>query len=166
MMKCFLLTLMLNFGCSQNTDSYEIKRKFMVEDQIERRGVKDEGVLMAVRKVKREKFVPKKYLDLAYSDGPLPIGHKQTISQPYIVAYMTEHLQISKSQNVLEIGTGSGYQAAILAEMAHHVFTIEIIPELAESAEKVLMELGYENITVRTGDGYNCLLYTSDAADE
>ena len=90
---------MLNFGCSQNTDSYEIKRKFMVEDQIERRGVKDEGVLMAVRKVKREKFVPKKYLDLAYSDGPLPIGHKQTISQPYIVAYMTEHLQISKSQN-------------------------------------------------------------------
>jgi len=126
----------------------------MVEDQIERRGVKDEGVLMAVRKVKREKFVPKKYLDLAYSDGPLPIGHKQTISQPYIVAYMTEHLQISKSQNVLEIGTGSGYQAAILAEMAHHVFTIEIIPELAESAEKVLMELGYENITVRTGDGY------------
>ena len=126
----------------------------MVEDQIERRGVKDEGVLMAVRKVKREKFVPKKYLDLAYSDNPLPIGHQQTISQPYIVAYMTEHLQISKSHNVLEIGTGSGYQAAILAEMAHHVFTIEIIPELAESAEKVLMELGYENITVRTGDGY------------
>ena len=126
----------------------------MVEDQIERRGVKDEGVLMAVRKVKREKFVPKKYLDLAYSDNPLPIGHQQTISQPYIVAYMTEHLQISKSNNVLEIGTGSGYQAAILAEMAHHVFTIEIIPELAESAEKVLMELGYENITVRTGDGY------------
>ena len=126
----------------------------MVEDQIKRRGVKDEGVLMAVRKVKREKFVPKKYLDLAYSDNPLPIGHQQTISQPYIVAYMTEHLQISKSHNVLEIGTGSGYQAAILAEMAHHVFTIEIIPELAESAEKVLMELGYENITVRTGDGY------------
>ena len=126
----------------------------MVEDQIKRRGVKDEGVLMAVRKVKREKFVPQKYLDLAYSDGPLPIGHKQTISQPYIVAYMTEYLQISKSHNVLEIGTGSGYQAAILAEMAHHVFTIEIIPELAESAEKVLMELGYENITVRTGDGY------------
>jgi len=126
----------------------------MVEDQIKRRGVKDVGVLKAVQKVEREKFVPEKYRDLAYSDNPLPIGHQQTISQPYIVAYMTEHLQISKSQNVLEIGTGSGYQAAILAEMAHHVFTIEIIPELAESAEKVLMELGYENITVRTGDGY------------
>jgi len=154
MMKWFLLTLIFNLGCSQNTDSYEIKRKFMVEDQIKRRGVKDEGVLMAVRKVKREKFVPKKYLELAYSDGPLPIGHKQTISQPYIVAYMTEHLQVSKSHNVLEIGTGSGYQAAILAELVDHVFTIEIIPELAENAEKVLMELEYENITVRTGDGY------------
>ena len=91
---------------------------------------------------------------MAYSDGPLPIGHKQTISQPYIVAYMTEHLQVSKSHNVLEIGTGSGYQAAILAELVDHVFTIEIIPELAENAEKVLVELGYENITVRTGDGY------------
>ena len=145
---------MLNLGCSQNTDSYENQRKIMVEDQIKRRGVKDVGVLKAVQKVEREKFVPEKYRDLAYSDNPLPIGHQQTISQPYIVAYMTEHLQISKSHNVLEIGTGSGYQAAILAEMAHHVFTIEIIPELAESAEKVLMELGYENITVRTGDGY------------
>ena len=153
-MKWFFLTLILNLGCSQNADSYEIKRKIMVEDQIKRRGVKDVGVLKAVQKVEREKFVPEKYRDLAYSDNPLPIGHQQTISQPYIVAYMTEHLQVSKSHNVLEIGTGSGYQAAILAELAHHVFTIEIIPELAESAEKVLMELGYENITVRTGDGY------------
>ncbi len=153
-MKWFLFSLMLNLGCSQNTDSYENQRKIMVEDQIKRRGVKDVGVLKAVQKVEREKFVPEKYRDLAYSDNPLPIGHQQTISQPYIVAYMTEHLQVSKSHNVLEIGTGSGYQAAILAEMAHHVFTIEIIPELAESAEKVLMELGYENITVRTGDGY------------
>ena len=153
-MKWFLFSLILNLGCSQNTDSYENQRKIMVEDQIKRRGVKDVGVLKAVQKVEREKFVPEKYRDLAYSDNPLPIGHQQTISQPYIVAYMTEHLQISKSHNVLEIGTGSGYQAAILAELAHHVFTIEIIPELAESAEKVLMELGYENITVRTGDGY------------
>ena len=153
-MKWFLFSLMLNLGCSQNTDSYENQRKIMVEDQIKRRGVKDVGVLKAVQKVEREKFVPEKYRDLAYSDNPLPIGHQQTISQPYIVAYMTEHLQISKSHNVLEIGTGSGYQAAILAELAHHVFTIEIIPKLAESAEKVLMELAYENITVRTGDGY------------
>jgi protein-L-isoaspartate(D-aspartate) O-methyltransferase len=154
MMKWFLLILIFNLGCSQNTDSYEIKRKFMVEDQIERRGVKDEGVLKAVRKVEREKFVPNKYLDLVYSDRPLPIGHEQTISQPYIVAYMTEQLQVEKSHKVLEIGTGSGYQAAVLAELANHIFTIEIIPELAEGAEKVLMELGYENITVRTGDGY------------
>ena len=153
-MKWSLLILIFNLGCSQNTDSYEIKRKFMVDGQIERRGVKDEGVLKAVRKVEREKFVPNKYLELAYSDGPLPIGHKQTISQPYIVAYMTEQLQVEKSHKVLEIGTGSGYQAAVLAELANHIFTIEIIPELAEGAEKVLMELGYENITVRTGDGY------------
>ena len=153
-MKWFFLTLILDLGCSQNTDSYENQRKIMVEDQIKRRGVKDVGVLKAVQKVEREKFVPEKYRDLAYSDNPLPIGHQQTISQPYIVAYMTEHLQVSKSHNVLEIGTGSGYQAAILAELAHHVFTIEIIPKLAESAEKVLMELAYENITLRTGDGY------------
>ena len=153
-MKWFLFSLMLNLGYSQNTDSYENQRKIMVEDQIKRRGVKDVGVLKAVQKVEREKFVPEKYRDLAYSDNPLPIGHQQTISQPYIVAIMTEHLQLSKSHNVLEIGTGSGYQAAILAELAHHVFTIEIIPKLAESAEKVLMELAYENITLRTGDGY------------
>jgi len=153
-MKWSLLILIFNLGCSQNTDSYEIKRKFMVDGQIERRGVKDEGVLKAVRKVEREKFVPKKYLDLAYSDRPLPIGHKQTISQPYIVAYMTEQLQVEKSHKVLEIGTGSGYQAAVLAELVNHIFTIEIIPELAKSSEKVLIELGYENITVRTGDGY------------
>ena len=153
-MKWFLFSLMLNLGYSQNTDSYENQRKIMVEDQIKRRGVKDVGVLKAVQKVEREKFVPEKYRDLAYSDNPLPIGHQQTISQPYIVAYMPEHLQVSKSHNVLEIGTGSGYQAAILAELAHHVFTIEIIPKLAESAEKVLMELAYENITLRTGDGY------------
>ena len=154
MMKWFLLTLIFNLVCSQNTDSYEIKRKLMVEDQIERRGVKDEDVLMAVRKVEREKFVPKKYIDLAYSDRPLPIGYKQTISQPYIVAYMTEQLQVEKSHKILEIGTGSGYQAAVLAELSNHIFTIEIIPELAEGSDKVLKELGYQNITVRSGDGY------------
>jgi len=154
MMKWFLLTLIFNLVCSQNTDSYEVKRKSMVEDQIEKRGVKDEDVLMAVRKVEREKFVPKKYIDLAYSDRPLPIGYKQTISQPYIVAYMTEQLQVEKSHKILEIGTGSGYQAAVLAELSNHIFTIEIIPELAEGSDKVLKELGYQNITVRSGDGY------------
>ena len=126
----------------------------MVEDQIKGRGVKDQAVLKAVSTVKRELFVPEKYRDLAYSDRPLPIGYKQTISQPYIVAYMTEQLQVEKHQKILEIGTGSGYQAAILAELANHVFTIEIIPELAEGAEKVLNKTGYDNITVRTGDGY------------
>ena len=89
MMKWFLLTLIFNLVCSQNTDSYEVKRKSMVQDQIEKRGVKDEDVLMAVRKVEREKFVPKKYIDLAYSDRPLPIGYKQTISQPYICLLYT-----------------------------------------------------------------------------
>jgi protein-L-isoaspartate(D-aspartate) O-methyltransferase len=154
MMKCFLLTLMLNFGCSQNTDSYEIKRKFMVEDQIKRRGVEDKLVLKAIQKVEREKFVPEKYRDLAYTDGPLPIGHKQTISQPYIVAYMTEQLHLKKEHTVLEIGTGSGYQAAILGEIAKEVYTIEIIPELAASAGSLLKKLNYKNIDVRTGDGY------------
>tara|TARA_B100000029_G_scaffold110186_1_gene101916 strand:- start:946 stop:1635 length:690 start_codon:yes stop_codon:yes gene_type:complete len=154
MMKWFLIGLLLNLGCSQSTDSYEIKRKIMVEDQIKKRGVKDENVLRAVQKVKREKFVPENYRDLAYSDGPLPIGHKQTISQPYIVAYMTEQLQVDKSHIVLEIGTGSGYQAAILGELVNQVYTIEIIPELGESARAILKKLNYKNINVRTGDGY------------
>ena len=145
---------MLNFGCSQNTDSYEIKRKFMVEDQIKRRGVEDKLVLKAIQKVEREKFVPEKYRDLAYTDGPLPIGHKQTISQPYIVAYMTEQLHLKKEHTVLEIGTGSGYQAAILGKIAKEVYTIEIIPELAASAGSLLKKLNYKNIDVRTGDGY------------
>ena len=126
----------------------------MVEDQIKRRGVEDKLVLKAIQKVEREKFVPEKYRDLAYTDGPLPIGHKQTISQPYIVAYMTEQLHLKKEHTVLEIGTGSGYQAAILGEIAKEVYTIEIIPELAASAGSLLKKLNYKNIDVRTGDGY------------
>ena len=153
-MKWFFLTLILNLGCSQNAVSYEIKRKTMVEDQIKRRGVEDKLVLKAIQKVEREKFVPEKYRDLAYTDGPLPIGHKQTISQPYIVAYMTEQLHLKKEHTVLEIGTGSGYQAAILGEIAKEVYTIEIIPELAASAGSLLKKLNYKNIDVRTGDGY------------
>ena len=153
-MKWFLIAIILNLGCAQSTDSFDNSRVRMVEDQIKGRGVKDQAVLKAVSTVKRELFVPERYRDLAYSDRPLPIGHKQTISQPYIVAYMTEQLQVEKHQKVLEIGTGSGYQAAILAELANHVFTIEIIPELAEGAKKVLNKTGYDNITVRTGDGY------------
>jgi protein-L-isoaspartate(D-aspartate) O-methyltransferase len=107
-----------------------------------------------MRSVERHNFVPENYRDRAYSDGPLPIGHGQTISQPYIVAFMTEQLQVSSQHKILEIGTGSGYQAAILGELAKHVFTIEIIPELAEGAKNILNHLSYKNITVRAGDGY------------
>ena len=153
-MKWFLIAIILNLGCAKSTDSFDSKRVKMVEEQIKGRGIKDPSVLKAVSTVKRELFVPEKYRDLAYSDRPLPIGHNQTISQPYIVAYMTEQLQVEKDQKVLEIGTGSGYQAAVLAELVNHVFTIEIIPELAEGAEKVLNKTGYDNITIRTGDGY------------
>ena len=126
----------------------------MVETQIRARGIKDEAVLNAMLKVDRHKFVPNEILHLAYSDRPLPIGEGQTISQPYIVALMTELLELKKGDKVLEVGTGSGYQAAILAELADHVYTIEIIESLAQSAERVLKELGYGIIDVKIGDGY------------
>jgi protein-L-isoaspartate(D-aspartate) O-methyltransferase len=121
---------------------------------IEEGGVKDKLVLAAMRKVKRHLFVDPAYYDEAYNDYPLPIGEGQTISQPSLVAKMTELLELKGGEKVLEIGTGSGYQAAILAEIAKEVYTIEIIPTLAESADKRLKELGYKNITVRCGDGY------------
>jgi protein-L-isoaspartate(D-aspartate) O-methyltransferase len=126
----------------------------MVGTQIRARGIKDEGVLNAMRKVDRHKFVPEEIRHQAYSDRPLPIGEGQTISQPYIVALMTELLELKKKDRVLEVGTGSGYQAAILAELAGYVFTIEIIESLALSAERLLRELGYRNIEVKIGDGY------------
>jgi len=126
----------------------------MVEEQIEARGIKDSLVLAAMRKVPRHLFVPERYRSEAYADHPLPIGYGQTISQPYIVAYMTEALRLKGGEKVLEIGTGSGYQAAVLAEIADSVFTIEIIPELAESARERLRRLGYKNIFVLCGDGY------------
>jgi protein-L-isoaspartate(D-aspartate) O-methyltransferase len=121
---------------------------------IEESGVKDKLVLAAMRNVKRHLFVDPAYYDEAYDDYPLPIGEGQTISQPSLVAKMTELLQLKGGEKVLEIGTGSGYQAAILAEIAKEVYTIEIVPALAQSAEKRLKELGYKNITVRCGDGY------------
>tara|TARA_B100000029_G_C17545328_1_gene948241 strand:- start:1115 stop:1720 length:606 start_codon:yes stop_codon:yes gene_type:complete len=126
----------------------------MVEDQIQKRGVRDPSVLSAMARVEREKFVPEQFRDMAYSDGPLPIGYKQTISQPYIVAYMTEQLQLDSNHKVLEIGTGSGYQAAILGELSDEVYTIEIIPELGKSSIDILEKLNYNNIFVRIGDGY------------
>ena len=126
----------------------------MVENGIIDRGVKDPAVLAAMRKVPRHLFVPPAMRPRAYDDTPLPIGLDQTISQPFIVAYMTEMLRVAKDHTVLEIGTGSGYQAAILAELAREVLTIEIVPELAERARQTLSELGYKNIQVRTGNGY------------
>lgn len=135
-------------------DMYKNAREKMVEGQIAGRGIKDEDVLSAMRSVPRHKFVPDKYLNQAYADHPLPIGHGQTISQPYIVALMTEELDVERGDRVLEVGTGSGYQAAVLAEMGLEVFTMEIIPELAAQARERLQLLGYENVTVKNADGY------------
>ncbi len=129
-------------------------RELMVRDQIASRGVSDERVLAAMRKVPRHELVPEPYRALAYSDRPLPIGEGQTISQPYIVAYMTEQLRLTGDERVLEVGTGSGYQAAVLAELVAEVYTIEIVPPLARRAARDLARLGYDNVTVREGDGY------------
>jgi len=139
---------------SKTDDAFQEARKRMVETQIRARGVKDARVLKAMEKVPRHRFVPEHLWDEAYFDEPLPIGYGQTISQPYVVAYMTEQLGLTGDEKVLEIGTGSGYQAAILAELAKEVYTIEIIPELGKRAAEVLKELGYENVHVRIGDGY------------
>lgn len=133
---------------------YAAERREMVAEQIAERGIRDQHVLSAMRKVPRHEFVPDSEERHAYRDTPLPIGEGQTISQPYIVALMTELAQPDKSDRVLEIGTGSGYQAAVLAEIVQHVYTIEIEPELAARAAEVLRKLGYENVTVRKGDGY------------
>jgi protein-L-isoaspartate(D-aspartate) O-methyltransferase len=130
------------------------KRKEMVEKQIEKRGISDERVLDAMLRVERHRFVPEKLKEFAYIDRPLPIGEGQTVSQPYIVALMTQLLELEGDEKVLEIGTGSGYQAAILAELASQVYTIEILEPLASRAEKLLKDLGYNNITVKCGDGY------------
>jgi len=132
---------------------YEQARQNMVEYQIKGRGIKDKNVLGAMLKVPRHLFVPEEMRDLAYRDEPLPIGHGQTISQPYIVGYMTEALKLQPGDRVLEIGTGSGYQTAILAEIVSKVYTIELIPELSLRAQETLKSLGYKNIEFLTGDG-------------
>ena len=126
----------------------------MIENHIKKRGIVDPSVLDALITVKRELFVPTKYREISYNDHPLPIGYNQTISQPYIVAFMTEYLQVRKNHKVLEIGTGSGYQAAILAKLADQVFTIEIIEPLGDIAKNVLKENNYNNVIVRIGNGY------------
>ena len=126
----------------------------MVDQQIAGRDIKDARVLDAMRRVPRHEFVPEPLRGSAYEDSPLPIGHDQTISQPYIVAYMTEALELAASHRVLEIGTGSGYQAAVLGELVNEVYTIEIVAPLAERARHTLAALGYKNVHVRTGNGY------------
>lgn len=141
-------------GCSAGEESFMKQRQEMVERQIKARGIKDPGVLAAMLKVPRHLYVPEEYRQFAYYDSPQPIGEGQTISQPYIVALMTELLEPKKTDRVLEIGTGSGYQAAVLAELVKEVYTIEIIPSLAKSAEERLKSLGYTNIFVRCADGF------------
>jgi len=129
-------------------------RKKMVENQIKKRGIDNRKVLAAMEKVPRHLFVPEALNRSAYNDEPLPIGEGQTISQPYIVAYMTDKLELTENDRVLEIGTGCGYQTAILAEIVSEVYTVEIIGSLSSKAEKILTELGYDNIHFRVGDGY------------
>ena len=126
----------------------------MVERQIRARGISDPAVLAALEAVPRHRFVPEGLAARAYEDTPLPIGHDQTISQPYVVAYMTEAAALPPAAKVLEIGTGSGYQAAVLAEIASRVHSIEIVPDLAARSRTLLADLGYDNVAVRTGDGY------------
>ena len=135
-------------------DKYEDARKEMVEYQIKRRGITDEKVLSVMATIPRHLFVPSKYQGKAYGDYPLPIGYGQTISQPYIVALMTEILELEPDFRVLEIGTGSGYQAAVLSLIVDEVYTIEIKEALASEAETRLMKLGYSNVFVKDGDGY------------
>ncbi|MDZ7372514.1 MAG: protein-L-isoaspartate(D-aspartate) O-methyltransferase [candidate division KSB1 bacterium] len=135
-------------------DPYTVLRRRMVDEQIAARGVRDPRVLEAMLTVPRHEFVPSNLRDSAYDDTPLPIGYGQTISQPYIVALMTECLQLKGGEKVLEVGTGSGYQAAILAQIAGEVYSIEIVKPLAEEAAERLARLGYKNVHIRHGDGY------------
>ena len=126
----------------------------MTDEQIIENVIKDANVLKAIKTVPRHEFVPKEYINSAYEDGPLPIGHGQTISQLFIVAFMTDHLELNSTHKVLEIGTGSGYQTAILSILSKHVYSIEIIDDLLKESSIRLKKLGYDNITLQSGDGY------------
>lgn len=155
--KYFFVSIYLFLGIVAHGQSREIfneLRRNMVRTQIEARGISDSTVLKAMLQVPRHEFVPVQFIDFAYTDQPLPIGHNQTISQPYIVAYMTEILRAERGEKALEIGTGSGYQAAVLAETGAEVYSIEIVAPLAENTKKVIEKLGYKNIHLKTGDGY------------
>jgi protein-L-isoaspartate(D-aspartate) O-methyltransferase len=144
-------------GTSAPQASFEQLRHIMVDQQLKSRGISDERVLDALRKVPRHLFVPEESRRMAYDDHPLPIGLGQTISQPYIVALMTELARVGKDHIVLEVGTGSGYQAAVLSLLAKRVYTIEYLAPLGEAARKRLAELGYDNVEVRIGNGYHGL---------
>jgi protein-L-isoaspartate(D-aspartate) O-methyltransferase len=146
---CFPLAL------AATDDPRETERDRMVAEQIVARGITHEPTLAAMRKVPRHRFVPDGMARSAYEDSPLPIGYGQTISQPFIVAFMTEAAQIRRDTKVLEIGSGSGYQAAVAAELSNHVFSIEIVPALAERAVASLKAAGYERVKIRAGDGYH-----------
>ncbi len=150
-----LTTVVASSTASAQKDEFTVRRQQMVKMQIKGRGIVDEKVLEAMAKVKRHLFVPEGLRETAYSDSPLPIGYGQTISQPYIVAYMTEAAHLKADDRVLEIGTGSGYQTAILAEIAKEVYTIEILKPLADTARARLEHMGYDNVSVKWGDGYD-----------
>jgi len=149
-----ILIILLYFALSAAGDPYALKRRQMVEQDIRNRGIRDAVVLDVMGGVPRHLFVDTAHRDRAYGDHPLPIGEDQTISQPYVVALMTESLRLKPADRVLEIGTGSGYQAAVLAGIVKEVYTIEIRKNLAERAGKTLAELGYRNVRVKHGDGY------------
>jgi protein-L-isoaspartate(D-aspartate) O-methyltransferase len=136
------------------TADFNVQRQRMVQEQLTARGIHEERVLAAMAKVPREKFIPADQRAASYSDGPLPIGYDQTISQPYIVAFMTEQLRPQPHDRILEIGTGSGYQAAVLAELVADVYSIEIVAPLARTADATLQRLGYQNVHLKVGDGY------------
>jgi protein-L-isoaspartate(D-aspartate) O-methyltransferase len=156
----FLGVLFVTFAVNQcgkkeeSGNDFTSLRQDMVKYQLENREIEDTATLRAMRKVERHLFVPEKYIGSAYDDGPVPIGYGQTISQPYIVAYMTEFIKPKRGDKILEIGTGSGYQAAVLAEITDSVYTIEIIRELGESASERLSKLGYKNVNMKIGDGF------------
>ena len=155
--RAWFLLLLLGASCKPAQTSareFAVERERMVKEQVAMRGVTDERVLRAMGKVPREQFVPEEMRGQSYSDGPLPIGYDQTISQPFVVAFMTEKLGLRPTDRVLEIGTGSGYQAAILAELAAKVYTIEIVEPLGKRAAQTLQRLGYKNVQVKIGDGY------------
>ena len=150
---CYLILCVLIWSYAQ--EDFPAQRQLMVESQLKARDIYDRATLRAMSTVPREQFVPVDVRMYSYSDGPLPIGEGQTISQPYIVAYMTQALRLKPDFRVLEVGTGSGYQAAILAEIVDSVYTIEIVEKLGIKSRSLLQSLGYDNVQVRVGDGYH-----------